>query len=331
MSYHWIPIQAPSAGVRITQKKPFAASPVKAGGSIPDYLVSMTSVRRVDYSSNGPQNLNACYMSDDGTKWFEYSANEDLIRGYVLTTPYDISTRVFSSNNYLTFDLQGLNQNMYCMFVSNDGLDLWISGSWSVPRIYRLQMSSAWDLSTLSYSGVNSIFSAPFPSGSSGGNTFHFRPDGGQLWVAARSTSDGLAVIGSYLLNTPFDIDDTTPSNPLRMTFDEAGYPPEYGSLDNIKGITMNREGTVLLVTENNGGNPEGIHQFNMSTPWDIQTMTYKSTFNLSYTVGGQTFNPPQRDNGQIIITPDGSIVTIAGGNEDNPNQGGFWQYETNV
>lgn len=111
---------------------------------------------------------NSIYMKDDGTKiwgvaldmrWMSESGSSsdgDTLVEFTLTTAYDISTATWSTYHVFTDDNV---KNPGAMGFSADGTVLLVDGRDyypSNPRLSKYNLSSAWNISTISYSGSTS-------------------------------------------------------------------------------------------------------------------------------------------------------------------------------
>ena len=91
-------------------------------------------------------------INDDGTKFYAYSDNSSTIYQYNATTAYDISTASYASKSFnpssdAPAPTGGISFN-------SDGTELFVGGA-SADAIYKFDLSTAYDISTASYSGVS--------------------------------------------------------------------------------------------------------------------------------------------------------------------------------
>jgi len=85
------------------------------------------------------------FISSDGTKVFSVNFSASL-RKWTLSTAWDLSTASVSQ----TVDLSGTDGSGRDIIFSPDGTEMLYFGS-SADSVYRFTLSSAWDLTTLSY------------------------------------------------------------------------------------------------------------------------------------------------------------------------------------
>ena len=91
-------------------------------------------------------------INDDGTKFYAFSSNDNTIYQYNATSAYDISTASYASKSFnpssdAPAPSGGISFN-------SDGTELFVGGA-SADSIYKFDLSTAYDISTASYSGVS--------------------------------------------------------------------------------------------------------------------------------------------------------------------------------
>ncbi len=149
-------------------------------------------------SSAGEGNitLTAIRWSDDGLKLFvcgEVYPNDKVFE-HNLTVAYDIST---ASYNGVNFDLTGQEGANRGFGFSQDGTKMFAGGA-NNGRIYVYNLTTGFDLSTISYSGGS--FSFITQTGSSPGGIW-FNTAGTMMYVMGYGSK-----VWSFGLNIPFDI-----------------------------------------------------------------------------------------------------------------------------
>lgn len=120
-------------------------------------------------------------FNNDGTKMFMVGATGDDVNQYSLSTAYDISTASFDS---LNFALSSQLANPQTVAFSSDGLKMYAVGSNDI--VFQYTLTTAFDLSTISYSGLS--FSAA--SEETGVNAIVFGKQGTKLYVVGASGDD---------------------------------------------------------------------------------------------------------------------------------------------
>jgi len=112
--------------------------------------VSTTSYDSVSFSVSSQETApTGLWFKDDGTKMYIYGQVSADFFQYSLSTAWDLSTASYDSVSYAATAAETGNRNM-C--IVNNGYSLFTVGA-DTDTIYQHTMSTAWDLSTASYSG----------------------------------------------------------------------------------------------------------------------------------------------------------------------------------
>jgi len=118
----------------------------------------------------------------DGTKYYTFGYNGSTVSQYTCSTAWDISTSSFTSgmNPFAGIGNEGALADIH---IKPDGTKLYIVGS-DEDKIFEYTFGTAWDISTLSYSGNS------YAIGSIGGATLatvaralYFKPDGTKVYI----------------------------------------------------------------------------------------------------------------------------------------------------
>ncbi|MDA9993030.1 hypothetical protein N9E09_00005, partial [bacterium] len=139
-------------------------------------LTKSTSPRSDSYFKDiiGESNITDFTMSYDGKKLFH--TRGDRIVERVLETPFDITTEYKTGNEYWTGDIDSTPESLQ---FSSDGLKLYMFGQVS-DSLYEFTMTTAYDLSTMSYSGVTKRVR--------GGYVANLSSDGTKMYVKIGTT-----------------------------------------------------------------------------------------------------------------------------------------------
>lgn len=128
----------------------------------------------------------------DGTAFFISGSSSDSVHEYSMSTAWDISTASLSQS----FDVSAQSNNTRSLYFKPDGNALWLSNA-DNSNIVEYSLSTAWDISTLSYvQAVSFSAQETIPRG------IYIRSDGVKLYVAG-SGSDN---VNEYSMSTPWDI-----------------------------------------------------------------------------------------------------------------------------
>ena len=120
--------------------------------STPTFVYSLTPS-----ASNNPEGM--CF-NEDGSRFFLLQAGNDTVYQYNLSTPFDLSTAVYSN---LSFYTGSQTTNPTAIVFNNNGSKMFVSASNKVFQ-YSTLVASPWSLSGLSYDSV-SLNTVGFNSG----------------------------------------------------------------------------------------------------------------------------------------------------------------------
>jgi len=166
------------------------------------------------------------------------------------------------------------------LFLKSDGTKLYAIGAGG-DSIYQYSLSTAYDLSTISYDSValslNSQDTTP--------TALHFKSDGTKLYFIGLSSD----TVYQYTLSTAWDLSTASyDSVSLSVTSqDTAPY-----------GLSFKNDGTKMYVA---GLTNQSIFQYSLSTAWDLSTASYDS---VSYNVA--------RNMSEVKFKPDGTEMYIS-------------------
>ncbi|MDX1532731.1 MAG: hypothetical protein R3230_00835 [Nitrosopumilaceae archaeon] len=220
--------------------------------------ISTLSYDSVSFSISGQDALvRSIFIGNNGTKMFMVGNTNDTVYQYSLSTAWDISTASYDSVSY---DIS--SQQQVDLFFRDDGIKMY-SLSADDDNIRQHSLSTAWDISTASYNIVADL-------SSEGDNvlSIFFKPDGTKMY-----TVDSLVDaddIYQYSLSTPWDISTAS--------YDSVSF--NVGSQESVAhAIFFKDDGTKMYIT---GTISDDVHQYSLSTAWDVSTASYDSSFSLS-------------------------------------------------
>ena len=168
---------------------------------------------------------------------------------------------------------------------NDDGTAIFVVG-YSGDAVFKYTLSTAYDISTASYTSTYSVASqATDASG------VMFNPSGTKMYVTNNGTPTALF---QYTLPTAFDITTATYDS---VTFD---FSTQDGSVFNPR---FNSDGTKLYVAGNAG---DSIYQYSLPTAYDISTMSYDS---VSLSVSALDATPVA-----AVFNDTGTVMYLLGG-----------------
>jgi len=203
------------------------------------------------------------YMRDDGLKL--YTANGGFVYMHDLSTAYDITTiGVADSINIgtLVSDAQ-----LYGLSLSNDGTKMFVAGDAS-DKFYELDLGTAWDTDTASYSNIFKSYNTTSSCRGMG-----MTKDGLHLFAANQTSGQ----IDQYTLGTAWDMSSASYTG----NFDGGT------NTANLEGLTISIDGKYVLAPKQAD---DSIKMFTMSTPFDITTMSFTDSLDITSKLGTGTY-----------------------------------------
>ena len=198
---------------------------------------------------------------------------------------YDISGAAYDS---VSFSLTGQLSNPHGIKINNDGTKLYVVDV-STDTIFQYSMSTANDLSTLSYDSVSLSVS----SQESTPRGLAFNNNGTKMYVVG-SGSDS---IYQYSLTTAFDI-STASYDSVSLSLSSQDTNPY--------DVVFNNDGTKMYIVGNTG---DSVYQYSLTTAYDLSTASYDSVV-LDFS--SQETNPRA-----LAFNEDGTIIFISGNTSD--------------
>ena len=190
---------------------------------------------------------------------YSYVAGRNSANGFKLTANMSPPTSEYTDplTVFLPFEI----------FAHPDGTDYYVYDYFGDCRQYTL--STAFDMSTASYTGVNDSATWPI-SVLSGERGTWFKPDGSVMYVTNGQGTNYPPQVLQQTLSTPWDI--TTVTSTGYKTFALSTL------IDQASGLTFHPDGTKMYVTtkSNNAATYQhGILMFTLSTAWDVSTASF--------------------------------------------------------
>lgn len=193
-------------------------------------------------------------FSSDGTKMYVLGFTAPMtIFQYNLSTAWDTSTAVYSNKS---INISTQTAGGYGLYFKPDGTEFYLTTNTVPASVLKYTMSTAWDISTTSYSAISFDISAQSTSPIG----IAFKPDGTKFYITSSGpTSDTL----EYNLATAWNISTAS----FNQSF-ASGY---------LYDIKFNDAGTVAYALGYNDANR--VRVFSLSTAWDISTMSQTATY----------------------------------------------------
>lgn len=268
-----------------------AAAGVSAGGgdAWTDPDLANASYDSVSFSlatqETSPQGI---FFKPDGINLYVVGSSGDDVNQYTLSTAWDVSTATFLQN----YSVSAQDTNPREVFFKPDGTKMFVVGG-ADDDINEYDLSTAWDISTASYSQNFSV--AAQDSNPSG---IYFKDDGSKMYVLGRT---GYSVY-EYDLSTSWDISSASSLQSFSVS------PQENGP----NALFFSPNGDSFFVTGNIG---DDVNEYTLVTAWDISTASYVQAFSVA---SQETFPS------SLFFKSDGSKMYVAGGGTDT-----IYQYST--
>jgi len=156
--------------------------------------ISTASYDSVSFSvsaqETAPQDV---FFKPDGTKMYIVGNTGNDINEYTLSTAWDVSTASYVQN----FSVSTQDATPEGMFFKPDGLKMYVVGSSVGGKVYEYNLTTAWNISTASYSQTLDISS--YQSIATG---LFFKSNGYGLFTVGRSSDN----VNEFSLSTAWDI-----------------------------------------------------------------------------------------------------------------------------
>ena len=229
-------------------------------------------------------------FNSNGTKMFVFGATESVYQ-YSLSTAFDISTASYDS---VSFSVTSQDADPVDIVFNTGGTKMYMVG-YQTDRVYQYSLSTAFDISTLSYDSVN------FSVGTQDANprAIAFNGDGSKLYVAG-VTSDA---VYQYSLSTSFDLSTASYDSVSLSVANED---------TNVFSLLFNGDGSSFYIL----GTSDSVHQYSLTTAYNLSTASYDS---VSFSVTSQDISPLG-----MAFNNDGTKMYISGGTGDS-----VYQYST--
>src|SRR3989304_5437968 len=221
------------------------------------------------------------FFRPNGLKMYIIGDSADRVFEYNLSTAWNIATAVL----FQSFSIAPQTILPTGLFFRSDGLKMYISSQTFPSLIYEYNLSSAWNISTLSFLQSRNVTTQDQSS-----QDVFFKPDGLKMYVAGNQNNR----IYEYNLSTAWNISTTSFLQSFTVT-----------AQDNTPtGLFIRDDGLKMFVT---GGGNDRIYEYNLTTPWNVTTAVFVQSFltNVSNVFADGLFF---RSDGQKMYHVDGSL-----------------------
>ena len=200
----------------------------------------------------------------------------------VTSIPYDISGATYASQSLNALSVVG--GNVADVALKPDGLKMFLCAGTGV--IYEYALSTAFDVSSASYSSTSGNISAQTPALTG----ISFSPNGAKMYAVGTTN------------RTIYEFDLSTPWSVVSGSLSYSGNSFSIASKETAPtGVTLNPSGTKVYII---GYNSDSVHEFALSTAFDISSASFTSTFSVS----SQDTEPQA-----LQFNSDGTLMFISG------------------
>lgn len=204
---------------------------------------------RPDNSSNlvDQTSWDDIYLKPDGTALYLIDSNSNVVRHYSMSTPWDVFTLSYIGDSSGSLTLAATARGIS---FKRDGTKAYISHqSTGVDVIRQYTLSSAWDISTLTYDSVEVSVSATLT-------------DPGALWINNAGTQTLIVSQNDQKVYrwtmTSWDLSTLSYASSVSST------------IANLAGIAAKDDGSKIFVSLSAGGVQTLFNQYDLAAPFDL-------------------------------------------------------------
>ena len=276
------------------------------------------------------------WFKTDGTEMYIADLAGGEVNQYTLSTAWDITTASFTTNLSVSSEDTATNSLVF----NSSGTSMFVSGVIN-DAVFEYILTTAWDLSTASYSGnsLNVSSQTDYPSG------IYFKSDGSKLYVLNYGTGDIIYQYSTVITTAELDLStgsvfEIAPTSDIQISLSnpadsgtvssatlllDGGVASAYdiagASYDSVSfsvsgqetlpyGLTFKPDGTKMYVV---GGSGDDINQYTLSTAFDLSSASFDS---VTFSVASQDSAPRK-----VKFNDDGTKMFIVGTSTDTVYQ----------
>jgi hypothetical protein len=149
------------------------------------------------------------FFKPDGLSMFILGQTNDTVYQYTLGTAWSVATASYASKSFSVASQEATPAGLW---FKTDGTVMYVVGTTS-DAVFQYTLSTAWDVSTASYSGISYSFAAQETLA----NQVNLSNDGLKMWLLGQQGDD----IWEYNLGTAWDVSTATPVNNIYVGFQD--------------------------------------------------------------------------------------------------------------
>lgn len=194
-------------------------------------------------------------FDDTGSKMYVVGISSDSVHQYDLSSPWEVLTATYLR----TLNIAAYGAAPRDIFFKTDGTEMYIAEDVQ-NAVDQYTLSTAWDISTASYTTTFSVSSEE-----AGMNAAVLSTDGSNLYIIGTGTDS----VYQYAMSVAWDISSAslTSSYSVGAVF---GVP---------SGLFFSDDGSYMYVV---GYGVDAVAQYTLSTPWDVSTSSYMQQMSVS-------------------------------------------------
>ncbi len=258
---------------------PWNASLIDLAGAKTEYIAQGLEIRDIVFSANGH-------------KFYTINDNQNRIRQYTLSTPWNISTAAFGSTDTDSYDAGALDTTVNGLTINNSGNTFYIVGDVG-DKIIELRATTPYVVNSSNMT-VPTGASFDVTSEASVVYSVGFSDTGSKMFVLGKTPSE----IFEYTLSTPWWVNSATYSTRSL---------PLIAQESQAHGMFFKPDGTRVYVV---GDRDKTIDEYLLGTAWQIDTGVYSRSANSTFDI-----DDPNRKPYGIAIKTDGSTLYAATAN----------------
>lgn len=235
--------------------------------------------------------VRAVTFKSDGTKMYIVGVSSRAIKEYTLSTAWDVSTASYSQD----FSVSAKDAAPTGVFFrndggANDGKQMYVIGT-SSDAVHEYDLSTAWDVSTASFSQSFSV-----KSQDSTPEDVFFKSDGSIMYVVGEQRDD----LYEYALSTSWDVSTASYSRSTNLFLKP-------------KGVFFKSDGSRFFIVSDGF---DAVHQHDLSTSWNLSSASYTMPTSDVFSVASEETKPHD-----VAFKTDGSKMYITGDDGDDVNE----------
>lgn len=283
----------PTSGIQVVLSNPAdsgvvdSATLIMHGNIVSSYNISSASFRSMFEVSGQESAVQGVTFKPDGTKMYLIGSGGDEVNEYSLSSPWEVTSATFVQN----FSVSSQEVTPRHVFFRADGLKMYVTGT-SGDDVNEYNLTTAWDISTASYSQLFSVSSQDTAP-----RTVWFKPDGLKMYILGGATD----TIYQYTLSTAWDVTTASYDSVSFSTSSQATTP---------EGMYITSDGTKIYLI--NQSSTDTVFEYEFSTAWDVSTLSYTGVSFSDIPQVGSTNNTTQG----VTLSEDGTKMYIVENSE---------------